>query len=592
MRNLFYELGIEPKGNSPQQKVKCPNCKIAGHKEHNDTPLSINLKDGIYNCFRCGWTGCVKKGEVKQYTIPTKTNFTKLTDAGLSLFTGRGISQEVVLANKIAQEKDWVIFPYQREGKLINVKKRLITGKDFRQGTGSEAIIYNYDRVCNQKEIIICEGEFDCMAFEMAGFTNVTSVNQGAPNENDKNIDKKLECITNCYEVFEQAKTIFIAVDKDPNGQRLEKELIRRFGQEKCKIILFPNNHKDANEVLIHEGKEILLKCFKEAIDVKVDGIFTVDDVKVSMIRTFLTGKRRGETTHFKEFDEIWTHRTGEVTVWTGYANEGKSKFLKQLLLIDAKYSGVKTGVFSPEEFPADEFYDDLIHSYIGKSTDSFFKNVMNRSEYMSGIDFVKKHFQYVYPDKDHRWETVKEKMLYLVHKFGVKRIVLDPYNQFDHIQQKGQMIDQYVSWFMSQLKRFALETDTSVHLVAHQVTPQAISGQDLPEPSYYKVKGGGTFADKADNVAYVWRPVKRTDRKNGLVKVNFEKIKNQRLVGLGGEKEFVFDTSTNRYMLNGFNPLEENFNIKQIDLIENTDFLNQVNTEQGVYNYHGDNPF
>ena len=47
----------------------------------------------------------------------------------------------------------------------------------------------------------------------------------GAPNIKDKNIDKKLECITNCYDVFERAKTIYIATDNDENGRNLEKEL-------------------------------------------------------------------------------------------------------------------------------------------------------------------------------------------------------------------------------------------------------------------------------------------------------------------------------------------------------------------------------
>lgn len=557
MRNEFYELGIEPKGNSPQQKLKCPNCEKVGHKKHTDTPLSIDLRQGLYNCHRCGWSGCVKKGEKKQYQLPTKQNFTKLTEKGLQFFTGRGISQEVVIANKIVQEGDWVIFPYLMGEKLVNVKKRALNSKDFRQSKDAESIIYNYNRVFDKKEIIICEGEFDCMAFEMAGYENVTSVNQGAPNENDKNIDKKLECISNCYDVFEQAEVIYIAVDKDANGQRLEKELIRRFGNEKCRIVNFPNGHKDANDVLIYEGKDVLKQCLLDSIEVKVSGIFKVDDVKDSMLKTFESGKRRGETTYFNVFDTCWTHRTGEATIWTGYMNEGKSKFLKQLLLIDAKFRGNKIAVFSPEEFPADEFYDDLIHSYIGKSTDLHYRNVMNKSEYLSGIEFVKKHFFYVYPENDFTWNSVKEKMVHLIRKEGVKRIVLDPFNQFDHIQQKGQMIDMYVSWFMSQLKRFALEFDVSVHLVAHQVTPQFINGQDYPQPNAYKIKGGGTFADKTDNAGFVWRPFRNTDKTNKTVIVGFDKVKNQRLVGIGGSLEFTFETATNRYYLNGFNPLE-----------------------------------
>lgn len=588
-KHLFYEKGIEVKTNYPQQKSKCPNCKTLGKEHFNDDCLSIDLNKGLYNCHKCGWSGCVVKGETKSYQKPIRTNFTKISLDALQVFTNRGITQNVVIENKIAQEGEWLIFPYIRNGELINVKKRLITGKDFRQSQGAEAIIYNYDRVKNSKEIIVCEGEFDCMAFEVAGYTNVTSVNQGAPNENDKNVDKKLECITNCYEVFEQAETIYIAVDKDNNGQRLEDELIRRFGSEKCKIILFPIGCKDANEVLLKNDRETLIECFKTAKECKIDGIFTLDDVKDSMLNTFDKGKRRGESTHWFSLDENYTHRLGEVTLWTGYMNEGKSTFLKQLLLAKAIYDGDKVAAFSPEEFPADEFYDDLIHMYIGKSTDRFDKHVMGRNEYEAAIDTIKKSFFYVYPEKDFSWESIEKKLIYLIRKYGVKYVILDPYNQFDHMIGNGRE-DLYISKFMAKLKRFAIVNDVAVHLVAHQVTPIFINGQDYPKPNAYKIKGGGTFADKADNVCCVWRPFRCTDQFNPAVVFSSDKIKKQRLVGRPGEKTFHYEFLSNRYFLSNKNPFE---NVR-IDtpkpftpLQNNTDF---ITNPQDIITNNGNN--
>jgi len=587
-KNLFYEKGIEVKSNLPQQKSKCPNCKILGKENFNDTCLSVNLRDGLYNCHKCGWNGCVVKGETKSYEKPIRTNFTKLSLEALQLFTSRGITQEVVMANKIAQEGDWVIFPYIRNEELVNVKKRNYKTKDFRQAANAEAIIYNYDRIKNCKEIIVCEGEFDCMAFEMAGFTNVTTVNQGAPNEKDKNVDKKLECITNCYEVFEQAETIYLAVDKDLNGKRLEDELIRRFGSEKCKVIDFPYPLKDANEVLLKDGKETLIECFKTAKQVKVDGIFMLDDVKESMLNTFDKGKRRGEDTHWFALNENYTHRLGEVTLWTGYMNEGKSTFLKQLLLAKAIYDGDKVAAFSPEEFPADEFYDDLIHMYVGKSTDKFDKHIMGRHEYEAAIDVIKKNFFYVYPEKDFSWESVEQKLTYLIRKYGVKYVILDPYNQFDH-QQGTQREDLYISKFMAKLKRFAIINDVAVHLVCHQVTPVFINGQDYPKPNAYKIKGGGTFADKADNVCCVWRPFRCTDQFNPAVAFSSDKIKKQRLVGRPGEKLFHYEFLSNRYFINNKNPFE-NVKVEQLQptkLQENTEFLTNY---QDIITNNGNN--
>lgn len=592
-KNLFYELGIEPNNNGFQQKCKCPNCKTLGKENYNDTCLSINLKDGLYNCHKCGWNGCVIKGEAKNYQKPIKTNFTKISTEALELFTSRGITQKVVIDNKIVQEGEFVIFPYLRNGELINTKKRNINSKEFKQSFNAEAIIYNYDRVKASKDIIITEGEFDCMAFEMAGYTNVTSVNQGAPNENDKNIDKKLECITNCYEVFEQAENIYIAVDKDANGLRLENELIRRLGSEKCKVISFPIGCKDANEVLLKYSKDILIDCFKDAKNVKIEGIYTLDDVKDSMIKTFIEGKRRGETTHWFRLNENFTHRLGEVTLWTGYMNEGKSTFLKQLLLAKAYFDDWKIGVFSPEDFPADEFYDDLIHMLVGKSTDTYDKHVMDRAEYNDAIDVIKKKFFYVYPEKDFTWESIENKMLYLVRKQGIKSIILDPYNQFDHQMDKTRE-DLYISKFMAKIKRFAILNDVSIHLVAHQNTPMYIAGQNYPQPNAYKIKGGGTFADKCDNAIFIWRPYRCTDPTNPTVIFGADKIKKQRLVGKPGQKEFHFDYLQNRYYLENKNPffdvkMKQSNVFEQTKQIDNTNFLNETTD---LINNNIENPF
>jgi hypothetical protein len=316
---------------------------------------------------------------------------------------------------------------------------------------------------------------------------------------------------------FEQAETIYIAVDKDNNGLRLENELIRRLGAEKCKVVSFPIGCKDANDVLLKDGKETLIQCLKTAKQVKIEGIYTLDDVRDSMVKTFTDGKRRGEDTHWFDLNENYTHRLGEVTLWTGYMNEGKSTFLKQLLLAKACFDNWTIGVFSPEDFPADEFYDDLIHMYVGKSTDRFDYHVMERAEYNDAIEVIKKKFFYVYPEKDFTWESVEKKMIYLIRKHGVKAIILDPYNQFDH-NQGTQREDLYISKFMAKLKHFAIINDVAVHLVAHQVTPMYVVGQDYPQPNAYKIKGGGTFADKADNVCFIWRKYRCTDPKNPLV--------------------------------------------------------------------------
>ena len=53
---------------------------------------------------------------------------------------------------------------------------------------------------------------------------------------------------------FEPKQLIYIAVDGDNAGQLLQQELIRRLGAERCHLVHFGPECKDANEHLIRYG--------------------------------------------------------------------------------------------------------------------------------------------------------------------------------------------------------------------------------------------------------------------------------------------------------------------------------------------------
>jgi twinkle protein len=562
MINDFLAIGIIPKTNRSSQKVVCPNCIKLGKTNIKDTCLSIDLNEGLYNCHKCSWSGKVGEKEFKRpemiqsYKIPNKPNITKLNDEALKYFESRGINQEVILNNKIASTRDGasIVFPYFRDGVLINYKTRTISEKRFFQAKEAEPIMYNLDQIKDQKEIIVCEGEFDSLSWEVAGYKFHTSVNQGAPNENDLNIDKKLECITNCYDVFENAETIYIAVDQDANGQRLQKELIRRFGPEKCKIIDF-NDCKDANEYLIKHGAFELSQLKKDAKEVKIEGVFTLQDNFDSMMFSFENGQKRGETTYIDDVDKAWKWRKTEVNLWTGYQNEGKSLFLNQLSVLKAYFDGDKFAVFSPENMPMDDFYNDLIEMFIGKTTDPYYKeSQMTKEEYLEAMSFVEKHFFLIYPDFDFKLDTIFGKVKYLVRKKGIDHLIIDPYNTIEHMMNAGEREDLYISRFMAKLKRFAIEQDISVNLVAHQITqrPNKDDGGRLPKPMLNNIKGGGTFADKADNVLFVWRPNRLIDFRDNEVIFGSQKIKKQKLVARPCDVSGItFNFKENRYYFN-----------------------------------------
>jgi twinkle protein len=166
-----------------------------------------------------------------------------------------------------------------------------------------------------------------------------------------------------------------------------------------------------------------------------------------------------------------------------------------------------------------------------------------------------------IYPEKDFKIDSIFERAKYLVKKKGIRTLIIDPYNTVEHKIKSGEREDLYISRFMAQLKRFAVEYDLSINLVAHQLTARAneSDGGRYHKPTLNNIKGGGTFADKADNVLIVWRPNRALDFKDRDVIFASQKIKKQKLVGIPQEiHEIVFDIRQNRYNFQGQEPLRD----------------------------------
>ena len=181
----------------------------------------------------------------------------------------------------------------------------------------------------------------------------------------------------------------------------------------------------------------------------------------------------------------------------------------------------------------------------------------MSEKELLDGIDFVNEYFFSVYPNDDQSLDEILKKFSYLVRKKNIDTIVIDPYNQIQHDMRNGEREDLYISRFMSRLKKFAVDHDVAVHLIAHQVTPSFSKGENFPEPNLYKIKGGGTFADKADNILAVWREFRNTDQSNTEVKFISQKIKKQKLVGVPDCTVLNYNRNKNRYLYNNESPFE-----------------------------------
>lgn len=550
----------------------CPKCSHT-RKKKNDKCASVFWDTGLIQCAHCGETTQMhtykKRNIVREYIKPLPKKVDKTySDVFLKYAKEqRNISEATLKRLKVTQGTEWmpkakkevncIMFNYYLDDELINIKYRA-KDKDFKLVKDAEKIFYNLDSIKTTKEAIIVEGEWDALSYAEAGCNYVVSV----PNGFNLKGETHLEYLDDYTDYFENKKVVYLAVDNDEAGLKGQKELIRRLGAEKCKIVDF-KDCKDADEYSNKYGYEALAQTLKDAKDVKIEGIFEVKDVSQSMYHTYEHGQKRGTTTYVNCIDKAWTWRGGEVNLWTGYQNEGKSLFLNQLCVIRAIKEDAKVGIFSPENMPLDDFYNDIIEMYIGKSVDPYYKNnYMTRSEFSKGLQFCQDNFFLIYPEKDFKLESIFERAKYLVKKKGIRTLIIDPYNTVEHKMRSGEREDLYISRFMANLKRFAVEYDLSINLVAHQITarPNEKDGGRYYKPTLNNIKGGGTFADKADNVLIVWRPNRALDFKDKEVIFASQKIKKQKLVGIPQDvTNIYFDIRSNRYNFDGEKPLEEN---------------------------------
>ncbi len=602
---MYYEklsdLGIRLTRRYGNEKCKCPQCSD-GRKNKADKPLSVNITTGEYNCHNCGWKGNVRtflpKRELKNYEKPPQhlIKNISLKEQVVDWFYKRGISRGTLDKFLIFAKNEWmpqtqkeescIGFPYMRDGEIVNVKFR-DGAKNFKMVKDAELIFYNLGSIGDKKHCIITEGEIDCMATYESGIGCEPKSNEDGVLENEElskwaivsvpngasKGSQKLEYLDNCAEWFIGLHEIIIATDGDEAGIMLQQELIRRLGVERCKTISYPIEEiiprkeggkrrcKDLNEVLQYLGKEVVINLINNSEQIPVEGVYDIDDIFPSMLENWRNGVPLAPTTRFPETDTYWRWKKGDINLFTGYANWGKTFYILQMMLTKSIWDGWKWAVFCPENYPANDFYDDIIEMYVGK-----WLREMSEQEYVDAAQFVGKHIFYIYPEDGHDINSIHEKFRYLVMKRGVDGVLVDPFNQLDHNQKAYQREDQYLSDVLKEMKRFALLNAVVYNIVAHPKNPHYQEGRMLPVVDTYDIHGGSMWGNKVDLIVSYHRPRFHEDKNSPEVEIYVQKVKRKRTGGKLGSFPIKLLWSKKRYEEDGgYMPCDPAMASKQI---------------------------
>ncbi|MGH8580609.1 MAG: toprim domain-containing protein, partial [Gammaproteobacteria bacterium] len=510
----FAHFGIDIDGKVGEEvKTTCPQCSHT-RKKKSYPCLNVNTEKGVWHCWHCDWSGGLLQGEERRSEPPPKRPPRKpsyhpplyLDRRAFAWLTDRGLTPEVIERAKIdwgrvymPQEESEVYavqFPFFRDGECVNVKYRTLD-KLFRMAPGAERVLYGIDDI-DPACVIVCEGEMDKLSLAVADFWSCVSIPDGAPAPTAKNYAAKFSYLEADEARLEPVTKFVLAVDADLPGRKLEEELARRLGYGRCWRVLWPEGCKDANDVLLKFGKEMLRSLVEQAKPYPVKGLIEVLDIADRIRAIYAHGLPKAEPTGFKSLDGLYSVRAGEFSVFTGIPSHGKSEFLDALML-NLTRADWRFGVYSAENLPLELHFSKLAEKVIGKPFARGPSPHMCGDELEQAIEELQEHVSFILPDHP-TLDCILELARVLVFRRGIKGLIVDPWNELDHSRAPNLTETEYVSQSLSQIRTFARAHAVHVFVVSHPTKLVKHKSGHYPVPTPYDISGSAHWRNKADN--------------------------------------------------------------------------------------------
>jgi len=541
-----YELKSRPSGDN--FIMICPFCN--GGNEHEKS-FAINAESGLWNCKRenhCGKSGTffklqkllgdepenldkyVKKNTNKKYTIKKVIQIPLSEDSIRYLIEERKFTKEIINKFKLFDGiKNDICFPYYKNGIIVNVKSRLKHIKKFSQWHNPEPTLFNIDNIIENDILIITEGEMDCIALTQYGLQNVVSGPYGANG---------LTWIEHEWDFLEKFKKIILILDTDKAGEKGMNNIVSRLGLWRCKIVKLP--YKDANECLIKQvsNEEIFyhFKAAKEFVPVEIKSAGNYCNEVLDIYRN--PKQYMGDATGFPELDKVLHgFRKGEVTLWTGQNNSGKSTILNQVCLYQA--SKDKKCCIASLEMKPSRYLKWAIEQALGKDNPT-------EEEIIKTFEWIDEHI-YVLDIQDNVFDTkILELFEFTARKYGINHFVIDSLMKI-RFKDEDDMMGQVK--FLNNYIDFCKKFNAHGHLVAHPRKQES----DKDKPDKTDVKGRGELTDLVDNVIIIWRNIEDKDdfedeyQTDGLLIV-----RKNREFGYLANIPLTFDPYSRRFLCKG----------------------------------------
>jgi twinkle protein len=403
------------------------------------------------------------------------------------------LAAKLGISTKREGNANWIAVPYVERGRIINHKYRLASEKRHRMDEGAPLTLWNHDALLDYPELplVITEGEWDALAAIQSGFKRAVSVPNGAPQQaKDKpEEEKRYQFLWRSKDLLDKVEQIIIATDGDGPGKILAADLAKWLGPERCKFLEYPADTKDLNEVLNLYGDLAVRELLDRAKPYPVKGLYRLADFPEPLPVTSVPVGIAGLDDHFALVP-------GTFGVISGWAGHGKTSLLMRMLA-NLMERGVNLALGSFETMPR-PILERRLRACLYRLGE-FSPKV---EQHGPADELLAKRLSVIAhtardADTELDLDYIIELAKVAVLRDGIRLLCLDPWNEIEHKRGSDETETEYTSRAIRSLKRFALNYECAVWLVAHPRKPHS-DGNPKP-PSLYDLAGSAHFANKAD---------------------------------------------------------------------------------------------
>lgn len=413
----------------------------------------------------------------------------------------RGIKEEAIKKFDLRSSGDAVVFPYYKYETIIGYKVRNLEKNKKMWGiSGSKPFLFNFQNLDdNFEELIICEGEFDCMIIDQCGFNNVVSVGAGA--------NSLSSLVKQCKDILDKYENLIIVSDNDDAGESMDETFVKEFGL-KARLTdkkLYTQN--DINAEHFKHGEE-KVKEIIESARLKVEGRRDLDKVPYKGLEKKV-GKYIPTGTPSIDY-AINDLAPGCVTVIVGRTNAGKTTFTKQIIS-NAINNGNKVFCVSGEG-DQEVFINEIYKNVIGRNQDYFDTVKINKRfhkepkrEVQEALEKWHKGKLVVFSKGESKLKSIEELFNMISYEIKIKKhnlVVIDNMMSLLTVSNNGDK-NQSQGDFMQKCCDIAKAYSTHIVVVVH---PRKPAGGKIQEIDIENISGSMDIGNKADNIISVSR--------------------------------------------------------------------------------------